>query len=61
MKAANSFFSNKMENQDFDSIVQNIEDLTFKAIVKYKYHPNILTIQTKHTSKNLVSSAKVTT
>ena len=45
MKAANSFFLNKLENQDF-------EDLTFKVIVKYKNHPNILNIQAKDTGKN---------
>ena len=45
MKAANSFFLNKLENQDF-------EDLTFKVIVKYKNHPNILNIQAKDTGTN---------
>lgn len=52
MNAANSFFLNKLENQDFDFIVENIEDLTFKVIVKYKNKRNILNIQAKDTGKN---------
>ena len=49
----NSFFSNIAknlkipQNSNFDPIAQNIEDPTLKAIVKYKNHPSILTIQAK--------------
>ena len=50
----NSFLSNIAKNfkvpqySNFDPIAQNIEDPTLKAIVKYKNHPSILTIQTTY-------------
>ena len=46
---------------NFDPIAQNIEDLTLKAIVKYKSHPSILTIQAKYKDKNKFSCTEVTT
>ena len=61
MKAAevfNSFFSNIVKNlkipqySNFDPSAQIIEDLTLKAIVKYKSRPSILTIQAKYKGKN---------
>ena len=54
----NSFFSNIVKNlkipqySNFDPIAQNAEDPTLKAIMKYKNHPSILTIQAKYKSKN---------
>ena len=63
----NSFLSNIAKNfkvpqySNFDPIAQNIEDPTLKAIVKYKNHPNILTIQAKDKGKNKFSFTKVNT
>ena len=63
----NSFFSNIVKNlkiphySNFDPIAQNIEDPTLKAIVKYKNHPSILTIQAKYKGKNKFSFTEVTT
>ena len=63
----NSFLSNIAKNfkvpqySNFDPIAQNIEDPTLKAIVKYKNHPSILTIQTKYEGKNKCSFTEVTT
>ena len=63
----NSFFSNIVKNlkipqySNFDPNAQNIEDPTLKAIVKYKNHPSILTIQAKYKGKNKVSFTEVTT
>ena len=58
-KVFNSFFSNIVKNlkiphySNFDPIAQNIEDHpTLKAIVKYKNHPSILTVQAKYKGKN---------
>ena len=51
VQSLNSFFSNlvkKLEISKFnsnDSVTENIKDLVFKAILKYKNHPNILAIQ----------------
>ena len=63
----NSFFSNILKGlkipqySNFDPIAQNIEDPILKAIVKYKSHPNILTIQAKYKGKNKFSFIEVTT
>ena len=63
----NNFFSNIVKNlkipqySNFDPIAQNIEDPTLKAIVKYKNHPSILTIQAKYKGKNKFSFTEVTT
>ena len=63
----NSFFSNILKDlkipqySNFDPIAQNIEDPILKAIVKYKSHPNILTIQAKYKGKNKFSFIEVTT
>ena len=63
----NSFFSNIVKNlkipqyPNFDPIAQIIEDPTLKAIVKYKNHPSILTIQAKYKGKNKFSFTEVTT
>ena len=63
----NSFFSNIVKNikipqySNFDPIAQNIEDPTLKALVKYKSHPSILTIQAKYKSKNRLSLTEETT
>ena len=49
-EALNNFFSNmvkKLEIPKFnsdDSVTENIKDLVFKTILKYKSHPSILTI-----------------
>ena len=54
----NSFFSNIVKNikipqySNFDPITQNIEDPTLKAILKYKNHSSVLTIQPKYKGKN---------
>ena len=63
----NSFFSNIVKNlkipqySNFHPIAQNIEDPTLKAVVKYKSHPSILTIQTKYKVNNKFSFTEVTT
>ena len=45
---------------NFEPIVQNTEDATLKAIVKYKNHPSILANQDKYEGKNKFYFTKVT-
>ena len=62
----NSFYSNIVKNlkicqySNFDPIEQNIEHPTLKAIVKYKNHQNVFTIQAKYKGKNKFSFTEVT-
>ena len=50
----NNFFGNIVKNlnisqyPDFDPIIENVKDLTLKAILKYKKHSSILAIRTKY-------------
>ena len=49
----NNLFGNIVKNlnisqySDFDPIIENVKDPTFKAILKYEKHPSILAIRTK--------------
>ena len=49
----NKFFSNIVNNLEiskyskYESFIDNIEDQTLRAILKYKNHPSINTIQNK--------------
>ena len=49
----NNFFSNIVKNLEIpqynqvDSICQNIKDPVFKAIIKYRNHPNIIPIKAR--------------
>ena len=62
-----SFFSNIIKDlkilqySNFDPIAQNIEDPALKAIVKYKNHPSIRTVQVKYKGKNKFSFTEKTT
>ena len=52
-KVLNKFFSNIVNNLEiskyskYESFVDNIEDQTLRAILKYKNHPSIIAIQNK--------------
>ena len=62
-----SLFSNIAKNlkvpqySNFDPIAQSVEDPTFNAVVKYKNHPSILTIEAKYKGKNKFSFIELTT
>ena len=49
----NKFFSNIVNNLEiskyskYESFIDNIEDQTLRAILKYKNHPSIIAIQNK--------------
>ena len=64
MKTAEVFIVKNLkipQYSNFDPIAQNIEDPTLEAIVKYKNHPSILTIQAKYKCNNKFSFTDVTT
>ena len=53
-KELNSFFANAVKNlrilnyEDFDSLEEKIDDLTTKAIAKWRNYPSILTIASEY-------------
>ena len=60
-KVLNNFFGNIVKNleinkySNFDPVINNVQDPTLRAILKYKGHPTILAIQNK--CKNRIKSA----
>ena len=55
----NSLFSSTVKNlnisrySEFDSVTENVADLTLKAIFKYIHHPSILAIQSNCKKTNI--------
>ena len=55
-KERNNFVANTVKNLNIsnyeyrDSLAENIDDLTLKAIAKWRNHPSILTITSEYTN-----------
>ena len=65
MEVLNKFFSSIIKNlnipvyYDFDPVIENMKDLVFKSIFKYKNHPSIL--QIRKTRENCIFCFKEVT
>ena len=58
-KELNNFFANAVKNlnianyEDCDSLAENIDDPTLKAIAKWRNHPSILAIASEYENRKL--------